>query len=406
MTAFEVAFGGNGELTTREQVASRVAQSWLAAHPEVEVTTVDLTKTTQQLITELFKTRGRHQREALSEHAVAVLEAAGVGADDFAPVRSFAISADMPPAYGAMIAEVAEVLAPLAAAVQLARIPVADAAARLVHPGEGIDRRQLRGFVVGHLRPHAQHVHARVGAGQSARRYRELIVADVESLAAAVVESARAKNARPNRLDEAAAARMADFARAHLRRLTDYAAASFGQDGDDIIGAALLKIAVQFRNNPGLSAGFAYGRAAVDSVAKDLHIKRRNPHHHEVCDSEVLERAAESTDDAADIDAVDATLRMVLAAAAHLDDSRLGPDASVARQALLGYFLVDPHETDPRRARLADRALHLAPGAQGGGIGAELGEIAGALGCEAAAVDRITALAITALRLQAEERRG
>lgn len=56
MTAFEFEVAGNGELTTREEVTRQVAQAWLAAHPDIAVTKMDLAKTTQQLITELFKT--------------------------------------------------------------------------------------------------------------------------------------------------------------------------------------------------------------------------------------------------------------------------------------------------------------------------------------------------------------
>ncbi len=405
MTAVEFGPRGNAELTTRDEVASQVAHAWLAAHPDVAVTTVDLAKTTQQLITELFKTGGRRQREALCAHADAVLGASGISPTEFAPVRSFAKAADMPIAYGAMVAAVASVLAPLAAAVQLARIPVTNAAARMVDPVDEIDRRQLRGFVVGHIRPHAQSVHARVGSGESVEGYLRLILADVEALAAEVVESARAKNARPNRLDDAAAARMTRFALGHLPALTGYAAARFGQDADDIIGTALVKIAVQFRNNPELCAGFAWGRAAVDSAAKDLYTKRRNRYDHEVCDSEVLERAAGAVDNTADIDEADTMVHIALAAA-QLAEVQPGPYAGAARDVLLHYFLVDPRDIDPRKARLANQALHLTATDQQGGIGAALGECAATLGYQAPALDQVTALAIAALRSQALKRRS
>lgn len=406
MTAFEFGPRGSSELTNREQVTSQVADAWLAEHPEVAVTKVDLTKTTQQLITELFKTGGLHQREALSAHAAAVLQATGISPAEFAPVRSFAKSADMPIAYGAMVGAVAWVMAPLAAAVQLARIPVTNAAARLVEPDDEIDRSQLRGFAVGHIRPHAQNVHALVGTGESVQQYLRLILADVEALAALIVESARAKNARPNRLDDIAAARMTRFALAHLPALIDYAAACFGQDADDIVGAAMVKIGVQFRNNPDLSPGIAYGRAVVNSAAKDLHTRRRTRYDHEVCDSEMLERSADTGEDAAGVDETDVMLRIVLRAAAQLADGPLGPYALAARDVLLRYFLVDPQEIDPRKARLAERALDLAAADEKGGIGDALGEVAADLGYQGAAIDQITALAIAALRDQARRRRG
>lgn len=405
MTAVEFGPHGNSELTTRDQVTSQVAHAWLAAHPDIAVTTMDLAKTTQQFITEMFKTGGRRQREALCPHAAAVLDASGITPTEFAPVRSFAKAADMPITYGAMVAAVAYVLAPLAAAVQLARIPVTNAAARLVDPDDEIDRRQLRGFAVAHIRPHAQRVHARIGAGEPVERYLRLILADVDSLAAEVVESARTKNARPNRLDDTAAGRMTRFALAHLPALIDYAAACFGQDADDIIGAALVKLAVQFRNNPALSPGIAYGRTVVNSAANDLHTKRRTRYDHEVCDSEMLERAAGTVDNTTDIDETDAILHIALSAATQLADGQLGPDALAARDVLLHYFLVDPAEIDPRKARLAEHALHLTATDQHGGLRSALGELAANLGFHTAAIDRITALAIDALRSQASKRR-
>ncbi|WP_006246345.1 hypothetical protein [Mycolicibacterium tusciae] len=400
MTAFEFEFRGDGELTTWEQVSRQVAEAWLAAHPNLEVTMLDLAKTTQQLITELFKTGGRRQREALSAHAVSVLDVIGVRPEEFAPVRSFAKSADMPVVYGPMAAALAVALAPLAAAVQLARIPVTNAAARLVDSGEGIDRRQLRGFVVGHVRPHAENVHARSGAGESVEGYLRLILADVDALAATVVESTRAKNARATRLDDDAAERATHFVRTHLTALRSYAAARFGQDADDIVGTALLKIAAQFRNNPELRAGFAYGRATVDNAAKDLFKTRQQRQGRDVLDPEGLKRAAGTNDDAADVDEVDVMLRIVLSAAAQLADGQRGSDAPAARETLLRYFLIEPRQIDPRKARLAERALQLAAR-----IDTELGEIAATLASEETAVERITTLAIAALRTQACESR-
>jgi hypothetical protein len=171
MDASEIHRRGNAELTTRETVTTDVTGSWLAANPHVEVTGVDLAKTLQQLITELFLTGGRRQREELSAHAVSVLEVIGLRPDQFAPVRTFAKNADMPVEYGAMIGDLMTVLLPLAAAIQLARVPVTNAAVEMLGPNDGIDRRRLRGFVVAQVRPHARGVHARVGAGVSHDAY-------------------------------------------------------------------------------------------------------------------------------------------------------------------------------------------------------------------------------------------
>lgn len=401
MTAAELDRIGGTELTTRDDVVDRVAAGWLLAHPEVKVTPVNLAKTTQQLITEIFDTAGRRQRRALTGHAVAVLHAAGLAARDFAPVRSFSKSADMSAAYGAMIGAVAAVLAPVAAAVELARIPVTNAAARRLDPGEAADRRQLRGFVVAQVRPHARNLHDQVGAGESAQRYLGLILADVDSLAVAVVESARSKNARPTRLDADAAEQMNSYARTHLKSLIGYAAVRFGQDADDIVGAALVKLAVQFRNRPGRVLGYSYGRDVVDSAAKDFFLKRKERQSNETSDPEALDRVAETADESAGVEGFDLTLRTVMGAMARLAGGPRGSDGWAAREVLQCYFLDEPQESDPRRARLNDRALHLE--SDGGDLRGELTEVADTLGFQGSSSDRITAVAIAALGAQARD---
>lgn len=400
MNRSEFQISGNFELTTREVVMSEVAATWLAAHPDVEVTVGDVAKTLQQFITEMFLTGGRRQRQALSAHAVSVLGEIGVGPEQFAPVRTFAKAADMPMEYGVMVGALATALAPLAVAAQLARIPVTNRAVRLVEPGEGIDRRRLRGFVVGHVRPHAQEVYALVGTGATADAYLREILADVDRLAAAVVTSARATHAKPTVLDDDAAERTAEFGRLHLGALMGYAAARFGQQADDIVGAAMVKMAMQFRNDPDLRAGFAYGRTVVDHVAIDVFNASRVRNGREVCDSDVVERVAETVlglDGIGD-DVADVMIGMVLAAAERLAADGDDPDAVTARAALLEYFLVDARETHPRRAHLAERALQLMATNEQVGIGAELGQVAAGLGADGAGCERVAALALSALR--------
>lgn len=405
MNTSEIQPLGNAELTTREGVVAEAAKGWLAAHPQVEVTAADLAKTLQQLITELFCTGGRRQRQALSGHAVSVLDVIGLRPDQFAPVRTFAKAADMPVEFGAMVGALATVLTPLAAAAQLARIPVTNAAVGLIEPGEGIDRTRLRGFVVGHVRPHAQDVHARVGAGESVDGYLQLILADVDRLAAAVVASARAKYTRPTRLDDNAAERAAEFARVHFKALMSYAASRFGQQADDIVGAAMLKMAAQFRNDPSLRAGFAYGRVVVDSAAIDVFNAVNLRREHEVCDPKLLEWVAETTVglDGVGEDVAEVAVCMVLDAAAQLAGAD-EDDATAARETLLQYFLADPCETDPRVALLAEHALGLVASDEGTGIGTELGELTAALGIVGESCERVAALALGALRAQAGRR--
>jgi hypothetical protein len=392
---FEFEDFNDSERTTRDEAIADATSAWLAAHPDIDVTERDLAKTTQQLVTELFDTGGRRQRVTLSAHAVTVLATIGLRPDQFAPLRTYAKSADMPMRYGAVLGRLAGELAPLAAAVQLARIPVTNAAAELC-AAVGIDRRQLRGFVVGHVRPHAQRMHARVGAGHTVDEYLRLILADSDRLAACVVESARARNARPERLDRAAATRARDFARTHLRALKDYAAMRFGPDADDIVGVAMLKIAVQFRNAATLDIGFAYGKAAVDSAATDYYVAQRARREHELFDPEAMERAAGATD-GDDVDDADVLVRLVMSATATLGDAG---DDHVARETLLQFFLVDPRDRDPRRARLAGRALTLMSAHRRGGFEAELRAVAGTLCADAATSRRVATLAVAALRAQ------
>lgn len=72
---------------------------------------------------------------------------------------------------------------------------------------------------------------------------------------------------------------------------------------------------------------------------------------------------------------------------------------------LLHYFVADPRESDPRKARLAEHAMHMAATDKQCGIGAEIGEIAANLGYQSMAISRIAALAITALSSRARNRR-
>jgi len=403
MTAAEISIQYDTERTTREAVTDRAAAAWLAAHPEVKVTEVNLSKTLQQLFTELFKTGGRRQREPLSAHAESVLEAIGVPPGQFAPARAFTKSEELPGQYGAMFGRLAEALAALAAAVQLARIPVTNAAAKLVGPGDGIERRQLRGFVVGLVRPHAQKVLARVGCGASAEAYLQEILADVGMLAAAVVDAGKRKNARPTVLSERGAQQFARYAHEHLQALRGFAAARYGEHADDIVGAAIVKLCKAFRTYPDLNIGFAYGRQVIINAANDYFLALNEQRAWETSSPEDLERCAGTTDDEdVAVAAPDAVVRMVLAAAATLDDgSAAGSEAGLARQTLLRYFLADPAEADPRRARLAEHALNvMAAQDESDGFRAELEAIAGTLSPDGAATEHIITLAVTALRAQ------
>ncbi|MBS1696705.1 MAG: RNA polymerase subunit sigma-24 [Actinobacteria bacterium] len=400
MNTVETFTHSTSERITRETLVDVAASRWLAEQNHLAVTAADLSKTLQQLLTEMFQTGTQRRRGELSAHAKAVLDAAGVDAGGFASARTFAKSADLPVEYGRAFDSLATHLAPLAAAIQLARIPVTDAAVRrLTASGNtaGVDRRQLRGFVVAHVRPRGQELLARIGVGERAETYLRLLLADVDDLAAAVVASALRKRNQPQRLDERAAGRLADLLDEHLGRLRREAGARYGSHAEDVVGATLVKLTVAFRNHPDRTLSYPFLRTAMVSTANDHYNALAQRRIDESADVDRLELAVgDRTDEVA---ACDVVVRTVLSAASALHHE--GDDGIVAREALLRCFLADPAESDPRRARLADSALQLAAADDAGrGLCAGLDAIATNLVTDRRAADRVVRLAMTALRAQ------
>ncbi|XTP34619.1 RNA polymerase subunit sigma-24 [Mycobacterium sp. TJFP1] len=389
--------------TTRDRVANGVAAGWLEMHPEINVTEADLAKTLQQLLTEVFQTGKQRGREQLSTHAVSLLDMVGSDTTSFAAARTFSKTADMPVDYGVKFAGLAEVLAPLAAAIQLARIPVADAAVR-VRAADGsehsIARSVLRGYVVCQVSTHAQAIHARVGVGESAAGYLQLILRDTDLLAAKVVAAASTKRARPAALSTVGAQRLNDFAKGHLSRLSK-AAGRYGLHGDDAVGDTMVKLAAAYRTNPQLSIDYPYARQALTHAAHDLYAGAAKRRAHETTDTEEAERWGGSYDDTVTVDVADLVVRKVLTAAQSLADSDAATERALARQTLLQYFLDDPAVVDPRQARLGSHVLELSvPGHRDKDdeVAAGLGTIAARLTSNRAAARRICTLAIAALR--------
>ena len=399
---------GREPLTTRETVVMNVASGWLELHPEVTITQVDLSKTLQQLLTEVFHTGRQRGCEELSVHALSVLVAAGADPEAFASARTFSKSADMPVEYGVMFGGLAEVLAPLAAAIQLSRIPVADAAEELSTAAgstNDIPRRELRGFVVAQVRPHAQALHASVGAGESADGYLNLILRDIDALAAAVVAAATAKRALPTELSPAGAERVAHFAGEHLGRLRRAAAARYGEHADDIVGATMLKLSAAVRNNPDTFISYPLVRQALTNSAIDYFAARAMRWANETSDPYDAERFDPGVDDTVTVNAADLVVQHVMTVADKLADPDAGAERALARETLLRYFLADREVSDPRRARLAAHVLSLsAPAAtdKDDEVRTGLHSIAVALAPNRAAARRVTTLAITALRTEAE----
>jgi DNA-directed RNA polymerase specialized sigma24 family protein len=394
---------GSEPLTTREAVTNGVAAEWLRLHPQFKVTEANLANTLQQMFTEMFKTGVQHRHDVLSDHAVSVLGLIGVGGKQaFAPARTFSKTADMPVEYGVMFGRLAEVLAPLAAAIQLTRTAVADAAAERLAVEESAradERRRLRGFVVSHVRPYAEQVHARVGANEAVDVYLRLILEELDVLASEVVAAVAVKDAQPKELSQSGSDRLDEFAREHLGQLRRDAAARYGQHAEDIVGATMLKLSKAFRNNPELSVGLPYARRALKHAAIDFFDDLAEQQAHEVCDFENVESLVSSEDATAEVGDVDVVLHWVLSTAATL--VRIGGEAELAAQVLLTYFLADPSEVDPRRARLAERVLD-----EMRLDGEELGAIAEALVPDQEAANRVIALGIGALRAYVSEYEG
>lgn len=398
---------GPEPLTTRETVTAQVATGWLALHQELDVPATTLAKTLQQLLTEVFATGHQRRREALSEHAVSLLDLIGTDATEFAPARTFAVKADMPVEYGRTFGLLAAVLTPLAAAIQLARTPVADAAEELAKRGELfalagstglITRPQLRGFVVARVRPHAEALHARVGAGESTAGYLELILRDAETIAQNVVEAAVEKLWRAEILSPLGAANLERYVREHLTRLRAAAAARYGRHAEDIVGMTLCKLAAAFRNRPELSIDYAYGRVVLTSAANVYLTELAQQGEHETGATEHFECAASG--DTVPTEVADLLVGHVLAVAADLADSDASAERALAGQTLLRYFLADPAVVDPRRARLAAHVLTLSPADDRGDdeVSADLHALAATLTPDRDAATRIAAMAIAALR--------
>ena len=83
-------------LTTRIAVVDKVAAEWLTSHPEIPVTAANLSKTLQQMLTEVFLTGQQRSRCTLSVYAESLIHAAAVDAKEVASARTFSKSADLP----------------------------------------------------------------------------------------------------------------------------------------------------------------------------------------------------------------------------------------------------------------------------------------------------------------------
>lgn len=403
MAVTDVERIGGWQQTTRDRVTTAVAAEWMGAHPQYPITDTDLAKTVKQLLTEVFQTGRQRARTPLSEHARTLLSDVGADTAAFAAARTYSTGADMPAEHARTFGALAERIAPLAAAIQLARIPVTNAAVRA--PGiEGgphsIDRRVLRGFVVAEVKLRAVKIHAEIGAAESADTYLQWILADLTALAAGVVAAAGAKLARPSVLTDHGAQRLDAYARAHLARLSR-AAHSYGQDADEVLGDTMLKLTTAFCGNPDLDADYSYARAALGNRATDIARAARHRQANEFSDEAEVAATARDHEGASLVDAVDLVVRMVLKAAESLADTDAASERALARLALLRYFLIDPEIVDPRRARLGAHVMALsAPDGRDKDeeMVTGLGTVAAGLSHDRRVAGRICTLAVRTLR--------
>lgn len=395
---------GGHEFGSRAMVTEAAAHQWLSMHPDMDISRIDLAKTLTQLLTEVFQTGKQRRHADLSQYAYSLLEATGVDPKAFASARMYSGTADMPTAARLIFMQLAEVLSPLAAAIQLARTAVTDAAARVLLRracASELTRRELRGFVVSTVRPHAQKVHERMGFGESTETYLRMILTDVEVLAESVVAAAIDKAARPTALTAAAAERLAAFIEEHLPRLRRMAA-RHRSDADEIFSMTMAKVASALCNNPDLNLEFAFVARALETSAIDLHSQRIRQAANEYGGMDAAANAAAELDDLSLVDAADTVLRHVLDVVKRLEAGDVTPEHAAARQALLQYFLEDPLVVDPRRAKLAAHVLTLpAPSGRYDELRSGLDIIVADLAPNQAAAQRISRLAIATLRMAA-----
>lgn len=400
MNAIENGFESS-PLTTRIAVVNRVAAGWLESHPEIAVTTDNLAKTLQQILTEVFLTGRQRCRRSLSGYAVSLMQAAAVDPKEVASARTFSQSADLPARYTRIFTELATLLAPLAAAVQLSRSAVADAAFALVNSSGnplGITRLGLRGYVESRVCQHALRIHEGSGYGQAAHVYLQRLLEDVDELAAAVVRAATDKACQSGRLSDRSRASFEEFIDAYGARLWAESK-KYGSAAEEIHSRALEKMAVAYRNNPSLDAGFAYAKTVLKN-AWNSHNEKKSGR------SEVLlenfERAnvpePVHPDHGDQSTVIDTIVRRLLGVAESLQSST-STEATQASELLINYFFVDPtRRCDPHQAELAERVWELTDTTNGAELEKGLRELAKELFSTPASAAQIAKMVIKALR--------
>lgn len=387
-------------LTTRIAVVDRVAAEWLTSHPEIPVTAANLSKTLQQMLTGVFLTGQQRGRRNLSLYAESLIHAAAVDAKEVASARTFSKSADLPACYAAVFAKLSTLLAPLAAAVQLSRSAVADAAFALVKRSGaqlGITRLGLRGFVEGQVRPHALRIHERVGYHRSAHDYVRLVLEHTDQLANEVVGAATRKASQSPRLSDQSQAGFEKCFRAYGAEVLAEAE-RYSSDPDELFSRTIQKLAIAYRNNPDLEADLAYCERVLKNVWFSFQKERAS---RPVVVSDEPERAnsREPIQDAScdEIAGIDAIVRRLLGVAESLSESA-APEGTLASELLVNYFFVDPTVYDPRHAELADRIWELADAENSSELEKGLCELARKLFSCGASVQQIVKMVIKALR--------
>lgn len=117
--------------TSRSAQLYAVADAWVASQPILGITVPNLAKSLDHLVTHFLASGPANRGHALPGGALDLYSRTGVNPLDAAVCRSFAKRADIAESFGVVFRTLATELAPLAAAVQLARTPCQERAIEL-----------------------------------------------------------------------------------------------------------------------------------------------------------------------------------------------------------------------------------------------------------------------------------
>lgn len=265
---------------TRDQHLSIAARAWLDARPDtrVGVTPVLLARVLGQVQT--FVLAKPDHGGSLGDRGRAVIASAGIPELAALGLRAMTKSQDVPDDLVAHQRTLAEHLAPLAAAILLARTPTIDLGAamarcdgQLQEPGSlggTVTRTQLKDRVVSSLTQEALAVLGEAGAGLPTATYLDLLLVRAPRAARASYERALADLEDLPPLTPAARARLEAVVARELPRLRRRAAqlTRTTDQADELLGRTLLKVGQRLQRKPGFAISGAYVMGALTLNAR------------------------------------------------------------------------------------------------------------------------------------------